>query len=451
MSPDSTKDAPPLTKTGTSSPSLPALGGTQGARRTLAMGAPALEDLERGSENETDAVDADELPTEPMTINMGPSHPAMHGTVRIVLTVEGERVVGSDVQVGYLHRCFEKEAEAATYAQVFPYTDRLNYVSPMLNNVGYALAVEKLLGITDQIPERASYIRVIVGEISRITDHMTCLGASAMELGAFTPFLWLIKSREWLWELLEQLSGARLTHSFVRIGGVANDLPVEFAPKLRAVLDKADKTLADSSAVLTKNRIFRDRLENVGAISQQDAIAWGFTGPCLRSTGVDYDVRKDHPYLVYDRFDFEVPVGTRGDNYDRYLVRVEEMVQSIRILRQALDQLPPGPVLIDNPRIALPPKAEAYNTIEGMINHFKLIIDGIKVPAGEVYGYTEAGNGELGFYIVSDGTGRPYKCRVRPPSFAIVQALGSMIQGQLISDIVPTFGMMNMIGGECDR
>jgi NADH-quinone oxidoreductase subunit D len=371
--------------------------------------------------------------------------------VRIVLTVDGERVQDADVQVGYLHRCFEKESEHATYTQVFPYTDRLNYVSPMLNNVGYAMAVEKLLGVDKKIPERAQYIRVIVGEISRITDHLTCTGASAMELAAFTPFLYLVKAREWLWELLEELSGARLTHSYVRIGGVAADLTPGFADKLRAVLKRVEEAWVDADALLTKNRIFRDRMDDIGVIDQKTAIQYGWTGPCLRSTGVAYDVRKDHPYLVYDRFEFDVPVGSKGDNFDRYAVRMEEIHQSIRILRQALDQIAPGPILLDDPRIVLPPKRDVYNTIEGMINHFKLIVDGIRVPPGEVYSYTEGGNGELGFYIVSDGTGRPYKCRVRPPCFTITQTLALLIKGRQIADIVPTFGMLNMIGGECDR
>lgn len=406
-------------------------------------------------EAETDAaaLDAedDELPTEPMVINMGPSHPATHGTVRIVLTIDGETVKDADVQVGYLHRCFEKECEAATWTQVFPYTDRLNYVSPLLNNVGYAMAVEKLIGVTDRIPERAQYIRVIVGEMSRIADHLTCCGASAMELGGFTPFLWLVKAREWLWELLEELTGARMTHSYVRVGGVAADLTPEFGPKLRSTLKRVQEAINDSEKLLLKNRIFRDRMDGVAVISQADAIAWGWTGPCLRSTGVACDVRKDNPYLVYDRFDFDVAVGSRGDNFDRFAVRMEEIQQSMRILEQALDQIAPGPVNIEDPRISMPPKREVYNTIEGMINHFKIIVDGIKVPAGEVYSYTEGGNGELGFYIVSDGTGRPYKCRVRPPCFIIMQSLSKLIRGSGIADIIPTFGMINMIGGECDR
>ena len=393
----------------------------------------------------------DDLPTESMPLNMGPSHPAMHGTVRMVLEVDGEKIRSADVQIGYLHRCFEKEAENATWTQIFPYTDRLNYVSPMLNNVGYALAVEKLLDIDKKIPERAQFIRVIVGEISRITDHLTCLAASAMELAAFTVFFYLMKAREWLWELLEELSGARLTHSYVRIGGVVADLTDDFCPKLRDILRRCRAAISDADKLLTSNRIFRDRMDGIAIITRDDALGWGLTGPVGRSTGLDYDVRKDHPYLVYDRFDFDVPVGSKGDNFDRYAVRLEEMAQSMRILEQAMDLLPAGPVLIDDARVALPPKREVYNSIESMIAHFKLIMDGIVVPPGEIYSFSEGGNGELGFYIVSNGTGQPWKCRVRPPCFAHTAVLNKLLPGLFIADVVPTFGMMNMIGGECDR
>jgi NADH-quinone oxidoreductase subunit D len=398
---------------------------------------------------EVSDLDELELPSETMPLNMGPSHPAMHGTVRMVLEVEGEKITSADIQIGYLHRCFEKESEYATYTQIFPYTDRLNYVSPMLNNVGYALAVEKLLGI--QAPERAQFIRVIIGEISRITDHLTCLGAGAMELGAFTPFLYNIKFREWLWELLEELSGARLTHSYCRIGGVVADLPEGFGDKLRAVMNKGREVLVDVDKLLTRNRIFRDRMDGIGIITKEDCCAYGVTGPMARSAGLALDVRKDQPYLVYDRFDFDVAVGSVGDNFDRFAVRVEEMHQSMRIIEQALDQIPAGPVMINDPRVALPQKSETYNSIEAMIAHFKLIMDGIRVPPGEVYSFTEGSNGELGFYIVADGTGRPWKCRVRPPSFANTQILNKVLPGLFIADVVPTFGMVNMIGGECDR
>src|SRR6478609_4634536 len=289
-------------------------------------------------------LEAPDLPTEPLPLNMGPSHPAMHGTVRMVLEVEGERISSADIQIGYLHRCFEKESENATWTQVFPYTDRLNYISPMLNNVGYAMAVEQLLGIDKAIPERAQFIRVIVGEVSRISDHLTCLGASAMELGAFTVFLYMLKAREWLFELLEEVCGARLTVSYLRIGGCAWDRP-----------------------------------DGIGIITQEQCLQYGITGPVGRSTGLAYDVRKDAPYLVYDRFDFDVPVGSVGDNFDRYAVRVEEMLQSMRILEQALEKIPAGPVMIADPRIALPPKSETYNSIEAMIAHFEIIMDGVHV------------------------------------------------------------------------
>ncbi|HEX8110832.1 MAG TPA: NADH-quinone oxidoreductase subunit D [Kofleriaceae bacterium] len=413
--------------------------------KQLVLGRRDVQDL---SDNEQ------ELPSELMTVNMGPSHPAMHGTVRIVLTVDGERVVASDVQPGYLHRCFEKESEHATYTQVFPYTDRLNYVSPMINNVGWAMAVEKLMGLTGQIPRRAEYIRVIVSEMSRMTDHLTCVGASAMELGAFTPFLYLLKCREWLYELLEKVSGARLTHSYVRIGGVAKDLTPGFGGddgELKLCLKQIAKVMVEVENLLNHNKIFRDRMAGIGAMSKDDAIATGCVGPIARAAGVDYDVRKDYPYSIYPEVAFDVPVGTTGDCYDRYLVRIEELKQSSRILDQCLDQIPDGPVMVDDPRVALPAKAATYNTIESMIRHFKHIFDGIKVPAGEAYAFVEGGNGELGFYIVADGTGRPYKAYVRSPSFVHLSTASQLIHGHLIADIVPIFGMINMIGGECDK
>jgi NADH-quinone oxidoreductase subunit D len=412
-----------------------------GARRRIVFGESDVSDFDQ----------TNDLPVESMPLRMGPSHPAMHGTIRIALDAEGEMIKTCDIQVGYLHRCFEKESENATWTQIFPYTDRLNYVSPMLNNVGYALAVEKLLDIDQKIPERAQYLRVIVGEISRIADHLTCVGASAMELGAFTVFFYLLKAREWLWELLEEISGARLTHAYVRIGGVIGDMPEGWAARLRDVLGKVREAMGDADKLLTSNKIFRDRMDGVGVIAKEDAAGWGLTGPVGRSTGLAYDVRKDHPYLVYDRLDFDVPVGSTGDNFDRYAVRMEEILQSMRILDQALAKIPNGPIMIDDVRFALPPKRETYNTIEAMIAHFKLIMDGLHVPAGEVYSFTEGGNGELGFYIVSDGTGRPWKCRVRPPCFANLAILNKVLPGLFIADVVPTFGMINMIGGECDR
>ncbi|MBL0212438.1 MAG: NADH-quinone oxidoreductase subunit D [Myxococcales bacterium] len=418
----------------------------------MATDAHSLKQLVLGRKEAADLSDTEhELPPDLMTVNMGPSHPAMHGTVRIVLTVDGETVVKSDVQPGYLHRCFEKESEYATYTQIFPYTDRLNYVSPMINNVGWAMAVEKLMGLTSQIPKRAEYIRVIVSEISRITDHLTCVGASAMELGAFGPFLFFLKAREWLYEILETVSGARLTHTYVRVGGVNKDLPDGFAERLTYTLGQTEKVMVEVDGLINNNKIFRDRMAGIGALSKEDAIATGCVGPIARACGVDYDVRKDYPYSVYPELEFDVPVGTTGDCFDRYLVRIEELKQSIRILHQCLKQIPDGPVVVADPRVTLPPKTDTYNTIESMIRHFKHIVDGIKVPAGEAYTFVEGGNGELGFYIVADGTGRPYKAYVRSPSFVHLSTAGRLIQGHLIADIVPIFGMINMIGGECDK
>lgn len=391
-----------------------------------------------------------ELSSEPMLLNMGPSHPAMHGTVRIVLELSGETIEKADVQIGYLHRGFEKMCERGNWTQVFPYVDRCNYVSPMLNNVGFALAVEKMLGIT--VTERCQYYRLVLGELARICDHMICNGAMAMELGAFTPFLWLCRAREVIWDIFEEESGARVTHSFGRVGGMAHAPTKDFKDMVRAGVQRVIEYLDESEKLLLKNRIFLDRLEGVGAISANDALQLGWTGVALRSTGVPYDVRKQHPYLVYDRMEFDVPVGTAGDNYDRFMCRQREIRQSVRIIAQALEQMPDeGPINITDPRVILPPKDEVYRTIEATIQHFKIVMEGIKVPAGECYSYTEAGNGELGFYLVSDGSGTPYRVRIRPPCFATTQGLNRLITGAMIPDVVPTFGSLNMIGGECDH
>ena len=414
--------------------------------------AQTLKQLVLGRQDAQDLSDTEqELPPDLMTVNMGPSHPAMHGTVRIVLTVDGEKIVKGDVQPGYLHRCFEKESEHATYTQVFPYTDRLNYVSPMINNCGWAMAVEKLMGLTTKIPRRAEYIRVIVSEMSRITDHLTCVGASAMELGAFTPFLYLLKAREWMYELLEKVSGARLTHSYVRVGGVSKDLTDNFAHELSEILDRTSSVMLECENLLSNNKIFRDRMAGIGEISKADAIRTGCVGPIGRSAGVDYDVRRDFPYSVYPELEFDVPLGTTGDCYDRYLIRLEELKQSMRMLRQCLVQLPEGPVMSDDHRVALPEKQATYNTIESMIRHFKHIMDGVRVPAGEAYSFVEGGNGELGFFIVADGTGRPYKAYCRSPSFVHLSTAEMLIKDHFIADVVPIFGMINMIGGECDK
>ena len=391
-----------------------------------------------------------ELPSEPMLLNVGPSHPAMHGTVRVVMELSGERIQRADVQVGYLHRGFEKMCERGTWTQCFPYVDRCNYVSPMLNNVGFALACEKLLGA--EVPERCQWYRMILGELARIADHLTCNGAMAMELGAFTPFLWMVRARDMIWDIFEEECGARLTHSFGRVGGMARPPTETFKDHTRAILAHLRSLLDEVSRLLLGNRIFLDRLENVGTVTAEDATSLGWTGPALRGSGVPYDVRRAHPYLRYDQVEFDVPVGSTGDCLDRFLVRAEEMTQSLRIVEQSLARMPDdGPINIEDPRVVLPPKEEVYTTIEGTIQHFKIVMEGLKLPAGEVYSYTEGGNGELGFYLVSDGSGTPYRVRIRPPCFLVTSGLEKVITGEMIADVVPCFGSLNMIGGECDR
>lgn len=391
----------------------------------------------------------DSLHTKTMVLNMGPAHPATHGTVRLTTEVDGEVITRCDVEVGYLHRGFEKQCENVNYWQVIPYTDRLNYVSPIINNVGYCIAVEKLFGV--EVPKRSQYIRVLLSELSRICDHLTCLGASAMELGAFTVMLYAIQCRDFLYEIIESVTGARLTISYVRIGGLKEDLPAGFAENVRGRFKEIHKLLNDCDKLLSKNRIFIDRMCDVGVISAEEAIAYGLTGPLLRASGVNYDVRKVFPYSSYEDFDFEIPLGTKGDNYDRFLVRFSELYQSMSIVEQALKNMPDGPINVDDPHIIMPPKDEVYNSIEGMISQFEIVFKGVQPPKGEIYFPVEGGNGELGFYLVSDGTGTPYRVRVRPPCFVAMGIVGPLIEGHTIADVVPLFGMINMIGGECDR
>ena len=434
-----------------------------------------------------------------LKVNLGPSHPAMHGIIRITAELDGEVIVNADVEIGYLHRAFEKDCEVGSYNNAIPYTDRLNYVSPLINNFGYCSAVEKLLGI--DITERCKYIRVVMSEISRICDHLTCVGATAMELGAFTAFLYMIKAREFLWELVEDVTGARLTISYGRVGGVKADLPAGFAEKVRHALKQTREVLDEVHRLLTGNRIFMDRMEGIGALSRAETIAYAITGPMLRAVGVPYDVRRVQPYYVYDRLEFEIPTQKAGDNYARYLVRMAEMEQSMRIVEQALATIPGGPINVDfegraidpaayvdrgkqgkteglllvpitlspnlegqrraelsgisvsDKRITLPPKENTYGSIEGLMNHFMLIMDGygIRPPPGEAYFPVEGANGELGFYVVSDGSDRPYRVRCRPPCLPPMAALHRMIEGEMVADLVPTFGSVNMIGGELDR
>ena len=391
----------------------------------------------------------DSLHSKTMVLNMGPSHPCTHGTVRLVVELDGERIIKCDVEVGYLHRGFEKQAEVCTYNQVVPYTDRLNYVSPLINNVGYCIAVEKLLGV--QVPERCEYVRVIMSEISRISDHLTCLGAAAMELGAFSVMLYLMQAREEMWELIESVTGARLTISYSWVGGLRHDLPPGFAEEVLKRFEKVRSHLKDADKLLSKNRIFIDRMCDVGIIAPDEAVAYGLTGPVGRASGINYDVRKAFPYSGYEKFDFEIPLGTKGDNFDRFNVRFLEIAQSMKIVEQALKRLPGGPISIDDPQIFMPPKDEVYGSIEGLISQFELTFRGLEPPLGDVYFPVEGGNGELGFYVVSDGTGNPYRVRIRPPCFVAMGIFGPLVEGHMIADVVPLFGMMNMIGGECDR
>jgi NADH-quinone oxidoreductase subunit D len=434
-----------------------------------------------------------------MLLNIGPSHPSMHGVIRLITELEGEKVIKVEAEIGYLHRAFEKSCENSTWTQAIPYTDRLNYVSPLINNFGYCEAVEKLLGI--EATERCKYIRVLMSEISRITDHLTCIAASAMEMGALTAFLYLMKAREYLYEVIEEVTGARLTISYGRIGGVKGDVSEETLEKLDKALIRVEKEMSEVDKLLTRNRIFYDRTRDVGSLTRDDALSYGITGPVARASGINYDVRKAFPYEVYDRMDFEVPLGERGDCYDRYLVRMEEMRQSLRIIRQARTEIPGGPINVDadgkaipsfdmvdqaklghtadllgavskleptlegmerpyqnrimpkDRTVVLPNKADTYGNIEGLMNHFKLIMDyhGVRPPAGDVYHAVEGANGELGFYIVSNGSDRPYRVRVRPPCFFAMAGLHKMLEGYMVADIVPSFGSINMIAGELDR
>ena len=393
-----------------------------------------------------------DLHTEHQILNMGPSHPATHGTAKFVIELDGETIVDLDLQVGYLHRGFEKECESGSWYQCIPYTDRLNYNSAILCNVGFCMAVEKLLSL--ETPERCQWLRVLASELSRLGDHLTRCGAACLELQAMTPFLYGIEARELCWDLQEALCGARVTSNYVRIGGVKHDMPPSFPRAAREIIKKIRVLLADFDAVVTQNRIFVDRHNGTGVISKEDCIRYAVTGPVLRSAGVALDIRKDEPYLTYDQLDFDVPIGEVGDNYDRYLVCVEEMHQSLRIVEQCLvklENLGPGPVNVDDRRVRWPAKGRVFNQMEELIQQFKSVTEGPQVPAGEGYLAIESANGELGFYLVSDGSAVPYKVRCRPPSLINIAPLPLMVRGAMLADLIPTFDFLNMIGGECDR
>lgn len=387
--------------------------------------------------------------SEIIPVNIGPAHPATHGTLRLLAKLDGETIVKAVPEIGYLHRGFEKHCEEGTWTMAIPYTDRLNYCSAMLNNVAYCRAVENMLGL--EATERTQAVRIIISELSRIIDHAVCLGAVLVDLGALTNFWYLFNLRERVYNVLEGLCGARLTTSYVRVGGLAFDLQEGFVDEVRGILKGIPKGLNDVLGLIGRNRIFLDRTVGVGRITREDALSSSWTGPCLRATGVAYDLRKAQPYDGYDALEFEVPTREGGDVFDRVMVRFDEMVQSMRIIEQVLDHLPTGPIMCEDKRVVLPPKGKVYSTIEALMNHFVLIYDGIKVPAGEAFSSVEGANGELGFYTISDGTGRPYRVRCRPPCFTIYSAFAGMIEGGMVADAVPTLGSLNIIAGELDR
>ena len=392
-----------------------------------------------------------DIPGEKMVLNMGPSHPSTHGVLRIVLELDGEIITKAMPDVGYLHRGDEKIAENMTYTQFVPYTDRLDYLAPLANNVAYALAVEKLLGIDQQLPPRCQFIRMICAELARISSHLLGVGCYAMDVGAMTVFLHTYTEREKIHNLCESLSGARFTTSYTRIGGLSRDMPPGWMDQCRKFCDEDLVNIAETETLLSRNRIFVDRTRDVGVISREDAIDFGLTGPNLRGSGVDHDLRKAQPYLCYDQLEFDVPVGAAGDSYDRYLVRMEEMRQSVRLVRQCLDKMPDGPVTIADGKIALPPKARVLTRMEELIHHFLNVTQGINAPPGEVYFGHENPKGELGFYIFSKGGGTPYRMKIRSPSFANLSILPHVLPGHLISDVVAILGSFDFVMGECDR
>ena len=395
---------------------------------------------------------------EKLTLNMGPSHPATHGVLRIILELDGEIITKAIPDVGYLHRGDEKIAENMTYTQFIPYTDRLDYLAPLANNVAYALAVEKLMGIDKQLPPRCQYIRVICCELARISAHLLGLGSFAMDVGALTVFLFTFTEREKIYNLIEALTGARFTTTYTRIGGLSRDLPPGWIDQCRKFLDEVSFSIEENEKLLTRNKIFCDRTRDIGLIPRDVAIDYALSGPNLRGSGVDFDIRKAHPYLVYDQLQFDVPIGSVGDCYDRYLVRMEEMRQSVRILRQCLDKIPGGadntshePINVPNGKTVLPPKKKVLTSMEELIHQFILVTEGMNAPPGEVYFGAENPKGELGFYIHSKGGGTPHRLKIRAPSFVNISILPYLMPGHMISDTVAIFGSLDFVMGECDR
>ncbi|MCG8467518.1 MAG: NADH dehydrogenase (quinone) subunit D [Gemmatimonadetes bacterium] len=391
----------------------------------------------------------DALEGAPMLINMGPQHPATHGVLRLVLQLDGERVVTCIPHIGYLHTGFEKTCEFREWNQVVPYTDRMDYLAPMLYNIGYAGAVEQLLGV--EITERCRVVRVILGELNRLLGHLLWLGTTAIDIGAFSVFLYTFQERERIYNLHEAYTGGRITTSVTRVGGMLADLPVGWVSATREFAATFPETLDEVERLLSRNAIWQGRTMDIGRLGAEDAVSYGVTGPTLRASGVAYDVRKARPYLGYEEYDFDVPVGSTGDVYDRYLVRLEEMRQSVRIIEQALDRLPDGPINIDDYRIVLPPKGEAMGSIDTMISHFKLVMEGVRVPAGETWYSIESSKGELGFGIISDGGTKPVRCRFRGPSFINIAALPQLVENELVADVIAINASLDVVLGEIDR
>lgn len=396
-----------------------------------------------------DAVELVEIGEELMELNMGPQHPSTHGVLRLVLELDGETVRECRPDIGFLHTGFEKSFESHTYQQCIPLTDRMDYLAPPINNFGFSLAAEALLGV--EVPPRGQYIRVIMAELNRIGSHLIWFGTHAMDMGATTPFLYAWREREKVLDINELVSGVRMMTSFIRVGGLMADVPEDFYGMVKEVVETFPKAIDEYELLLTKNPIWRDRTIGLGKISAKDALSYGLTGPSLRGSGVKYDIRKARPYSSYDHFDFDVPVGSNGDVYDRYLIRMQEMRESLRIVAQAHKNLPSGPVNTLDRKVALPPRNEINTSMESLIHHFKLVTEGFRIPKGEVYHAVESARGELGFYMVSDGTNRPYRCKVRGPSFSNLSALPHMVRGELIADVVAVIGSIDIVLGDVDR
>ncbi|HEY5674789.1 MAG TPA: NADH dehydrogenase (quinone) subunit D [Malonomonas sp.] len=389
--------------------------------------------------------------SETMIINMGPQHPSTHGVLQLILELDGEIVVKATPHIGFLHRGTEKLSEYRTYHQIIPLTDRLDYLAPMSNNLGYVLAVEKLLGITDKIPKRAEQIRVILTELTRLKSHLVWLACHALDIGAMTVFLYCFREREEITDIYEKVSGARMTSNYFRVGGLSEDLPDGLDAEIRKFAESMPGHVETYEGLLTGNKIWQLRTQGVGHISAEAAIDIGITGPALRASGVDWDLRRDNPYSGYEDYDFEVPVREEGDTFARYKCRLDEMRQSSRIILQALDKLKPGPILADCPKVCLPPKKSVVDTIEGLIHHFKIVSEGFSPEPGEIYQGIEAPKGELGYYLVSDGSPMPVRMKVRPPSFVNLQGLPQMVEGKLLADVIAVIGTLDIVLGEIDR